>query len=55
MDFASGRSCFGDGAELRCVYKAIRRAEIRVIESVEEFGTKLKLDEFGEIECAREG
>src|SRR6185295_12171566 len=48
LDLATRCGSFGDRSKLRCVYEAIRRAEIRVIESVEGLGTYLKLDLLGD-------
>src|ERR1700730_17273149 len=54
LDFAPRGGGFADSAELRGVHEAVRRAEIGVIEGVEEFGAELKFGALGEIEGAGE-
>ncbi len=54
LDFTPRGGSFADGAELRRVHEAIRRAEIDMVEGVEEFGAELEFGALGEIESASE-
>src|SRR5260370_5944283 len=54
LDFAAGRGGFADGAELRGVHEAVRRAEIDVVEGVEKFAAELEFGALGEVESTSE-
>ena len=54
LDFAAGRRGIGDGSELRRVHKAVRRAEIGVIQGIEQLAANLEAPAFGEHEVAHQ-
>src|ERR1043165_6066147 len=52
LNLSSGRRGLGDGAELRRVDEAVRRAEVRVVQGVEELGAELEAHLLGDGELA---
>src|ERR1700730_9489471 len=54
LDFAPRGGGFADRAELWGVHEAVRRAEIGVVEGIEELGAKLKFGTLGEVKGASE-
>src|SRR5262249_39186015 len=54
LDLAARRRGLGDCTELRRVHEAAGRAQIRVIERVEEFGAELEFHLLGDVELARQ-
>jgi len=54
LDLPARRGRFGDAAELRGIYKAVRRPQIRVIESVKELGAELEAGLFGDAKVTNE-
>src|ERR1700676_3291937 len=50
LHFAPWRHRHGDCAELRRVDKAVGRSQVRLVQSVESFGTELEIRSFGQAE-----
>lgn len=55
LNLTARRRRFGDGAELWRVHKAVGRAEVRVVERVEEFRAKLESSLFRQGELTMQG
>src|SRR5437868_6146336 len=55
LDLTTGRSAFGDGAELGRIHKAIWSAQVSVVQRVEELASELEFHFLAQTEVAHDG